>query len=65
MDNVQKHNICVNVPLSQTFKSLNAWVLVTMQIMFPVNREMIGGDQFFSSFLVSQFSFHIMSNSLQ
>jgi hypothetical protein len=21
MDNVQKHNICINVPLSQTFKS--------------------------------------------
>jgi hypothetical protein len=36
MDNVQKNNVCINVPLSQTFRGLNGDLNFDEYIILPI-----------------------------
>jgi hypothetical protein len=42
MDNVQKHNTCINVPSSQTFRSESELLVLELQ-MFKIVIVVVGG----------------------
>jgi hypothetical protein len=42
MDNVQKHNICTNVPSSQAFRSYSSCILHVLAQLDPPNNLLNG-----------------------